>query len=193
MQRTTHKWQLILASNSPRRKELLSGIDVEFSTRVLPRLDETYPDSLPHEEIAEFLAKKKAAAYFSDLAENELLITADTVVLLQGEVLGKPSDLEEAKRMLRSLSGHTHRVITGVCLTSIHKQVSFSDTAHVTFGELQDHEIDYYVSTYQPLDKAGAYGVQEWIGYMGVQHIQGSYYNVMGLPIYEVYRELKRF
>ena len=186
-------YQLILASNSPRRKELLAGIDAKFETRVLPDLDESYPASLPHEEIAEYLARKKASAYRPGLREEELLITADTVVLLNGEVLGKPAGTEDAKQMLRRLSGQTHRVITGVCLTSTAKQVSFSDTAYVTFGELQEEEIDYYAETYQPMDKAGAYGVQEWIGYMGVERIKGSYYNVMGLPIFKVYRELKRF
>lgn len=172
---------------------MLSGIDVEFETRVLPDLDESYPKSLPHEEIAEYLARKKASAYRPELKKEELLITADTVVLLNGEVLGKPAGTEDAKQMLRRLSGQTHRVITGVCLTSTAKQVSFSDTAHVTFGELQEEEVDYYAETYQPMDKAGAYGVQEWIGYMGVERIEGSYYNVMGLPIFKVYRELKRF
>lgn len=189
----THNWHLILASNSPRRKELLAGIDTEFEIRVLPEIDETYPETLPHEEIAEYLARKKAAAYLPNLKEKELLITADTVVLLNGEILGKPADEEDARRMLRALSGQVHRVITGVCLTSGDKQVSFSDTARVTFGELQEEEIDYYVTAYRPMDKAGAYGVQEWIGYMGVERIEGSYYNVMGLPIYKVHRELKRF
>lgn len=193
MQLSTHNWHLILASNSPRRKELLAGIDVEFEIRVLPEIDETYPETLPHEEIAEYLARKKAAAYLPNLKEKELLITADTVVLLNGEILGKPEDEGDAKRMLRALSGQMHRVITGVCLTSGDKQVSFSDTARVIFGELQEEEIDYYVTTYQPMDKAGAYGVQEWIGYVGVERIEGSYYNVMGLPIYKVYRELKQF
>ena len=189
---TTH-YRLILASNSPRRKELLAGVDVEFEVRALPHVDESYPESLPHEEIAEYLARKKAASYRPELKERELLITADTVVLLNGLILGKPVDEEDAKRMLRLLSGQTHRVITGVCLTSATKQASFSDTAYVTFGVLQEEEIHYYVNTYQPMDKAGAYGVQEWMGYVGVERIEGSYYNVMGLPIYKVYQELKRF
>ncbi|MDR2815535.1 MAG: Maf-like protein [Proteiniphilum sp.] len=189
----TNNYNLVLASNSPRRKELLSGIDVEYEVQTLPDVDESYPDSLPHEEIPEFLAKKKALAYVSLMRENTLLITADTIVLLNGMILGKPAGKEDAKRMLKLLSGKTHRVITGVCLTSKHKQVCFSDTAHVTFGLLTGEEIDYYVEKYNPSDKAGAYGVQEWIGYVGVEKIEGSYFNVMGLPIFKVYRELKRF
>lgn len=193
MRKLNYNYHLILASNSPRRKELLAGIDMEFEVRTLPDLDESFPDTLPHEEIAEYLARKKASAYSPALKEGELVITADTVVLLNGLILGKPIDKEDAKRMLRLLSGETHRVITGVCLTSIDKQVGFSDTAHVTFGTLSEDEIDYYVNAYSPMDKAGAYGVQEWIGYMGVERIEGSYYNVMGLPIFKVYRELQRF
>lgn len=189
----TNKYHLILASNSPRRKELLSGIDVEYEVLALPDIDESYPDDLPHEEIPEFLAKKKALAYISLIQDNTLLITADTVVLLHGRILGKPSDKEDAKQMLKELSGETHRVVTGVCLTSKQKQVCFSDTAHVTFGLLTDEEIGYYVEKYSPSDKAGAYGVQEWIGYVGVKRIEGSYFNVMGLPIYKVYRALKHF
>lgn len=189
----TNKNHLVLASNSPRRKELLSGIDVEYEVMALPDIDESYPDDIPHEEIPEYLAKKKASAYISMMQDDTLLITADTVVLLHGRILGKPLDKRDAKQMLRELSGETHRVITGVSLTSKQKQVSFSDTAHVTFGQLTDEEIDYYVEKYNPSDKAGAYGVQEWIGYVGVERIEGSYFNVMGLPIFKVYRELKQF
>ena len=189
----TNKNHLVLASNSPRRKELLSGIDVEYEVMALPDIDESYPDDIPHEEIPEYLAKKKASAYISMMQDDALLITADTVVLLHGRILGNPLDKRDAKQMLRELSGETHRVITGVSLTSKQKQVSFSDTAHVTFGQLTDEEIDYYVEKYNPSDKAGAYGVQEWIGYVGVERIEGSYFNVMGLPIFKVYRELKRF
>lgn len=189
----TNKNHLVLASNSPRRKELLSGINVEYEVMALPDIDESYPDDIPHEEIPEYLAKKKASAYISMMQDDALLITADTVVLLHGRILGKPLDKRDAKQMLRELSGETHRVITGVSLTSKQKQVSFSDTAHVTFGQLTDEEIDYYVEKYNPSDKAGAYGVQEWIGYVGVERIEGSYFNVMGLPIFKVYRELKRF
>lgn len=186
-------YQIILASNSPRRRELLSGIDVEFQVSVLPNIDESFPRTLPHDEVAEYLAKKKAAAYYPSLKSDELLITADTLVLLHNDILGKPADREDSLRMLRMLSGARHRVVTGVCLTSLTKTVSFSDTAWVTFGELLDDELDYYLTHYNSLDKAGAYGVQDWIGYVGVEKIEGSYFNVMGFPVYKVYRELKRF
>ena len=184
------KYNIVLASNSPRRKELLSGIDIPYEISVLPDIDESYPDTLPHEEVAEFLARKKASAYFPELKDNTLLITADTVVLLHNQILNKPVDKADAKQMLRRLSGNTHRVITGVCLTTKEKQKSFSDLSLVTFGDLTDAEIEYYVEKYAPLDKAGAYGVQEWIGYVAVKRIEGSYFNIMGLPIYRVYREL---
>jgi septum formation protein len=187
------KYKLILGSNSPRRKELLSGIDVEYEIFTLPDIEETYPETLPKEEVPEFLAQKKASAYIGMFSDDTLLLTADTIVLLESTILGKPADKAEAARMLRFLAGKTHRVITGVCLTSKTKQVSFSDTAYVTFGALSDEEIEYYVDKYEPLDKAGAYGVQEWIGYVGVERIEGSYFNVMGLPIFRVYREIKKF
>lgn len=186
-------YRIILASASPRRKELLSGIDLEYELRTLPDIDETYPAELPHEEVAEFLARKKASSYLFALKPDELLITADTVVLLNGLILGKPAGKEEARGMLRMLSGARHRVITGVCFTSLSKEISFSDTTWVTFGDLTDEEVDYYLHAYSPMDKAGAYGVQEWIGYVGVEKIEGSYFTVMGFPIYQVYRELKRF
>ncbi len=186
-------YKVLLGSNSPRREELLSGIDIDFEVKVLPDIDESYPDNLPSEEIAEYVAALKAKAYLTSLQEDELLLTADTIVLLDGKVLGKPIDKEDAKEMLRALSGKTHRVITGVCLTSIKKQISFSATSEVEFGELSNQEIEYYVENYSPMDKAGAYGVQEWIGYIAVKHINGSYYNIMGLPIQRVYRELIKF
>ncbi len=189
----TNNYHLILASNSPRRRELLSGIDVEYEILTLPDIDESYPGAILREEVPEYLSKKKASAYISMMQDDTLLITADTIVLLHDRVLGKPMDKEDAKNMLKDLSGETHRVVTGVCLTSKQKQVCFSDTAYVTFGVLTEEEINYYVEKYNPSDKAGAYGVQEWIGYMGVEKIEGSYFNVMGLPIYKVYRELKRF
>ena len=186
-------YKVLLASNSPRREELLRGIDIDFEVKVLPDIDESYPDNIPSEEIAEFVAIKKAKPYASSLHEDELLLTADTIVLLDDTVLGKPADKQEAKQMLRQLSGKTHRVITGVCLTSTKKQTSFSATSDVEFGKLTDQEIEYYVEHYSPMDKAGAYGVQEWIGYVAVKHINGSYYNIMGLPIQRVYRELIKF
>ena len=186
-------YKVLLASNSPRREELLRGIDIDFEVKVLPDIDESYPDNIPSEEIAEFVAIKKAKPYAASLHEDELLLTADTIVLLEDTVLGKPANKKEAKQMLRQLSGKTHRVITGVCLTSTKKQTSFSATSDVEFGKLTDQEIEYYVERYSPMDKAGAYGVQEWIGYVAVKHISGSYYNIMGLPIQRVYRELIKF
>lgn len=185
--------RIVLASNSPRRNELLLGIDIDFTVSTLPDIDESVPSDVPHDEIPVYLAKKKAQAYSSLITDDMLLITADTVVLINGEILGKPTKIEEAKEMLQKLSAKTHRVITGVCLTSQKKQVSFADVAYVTFGELAEDEIDYYLTAYSPMDKAGSYGVQEWIGYIGVEKIEGSYFNVMGLPIYKVYRELKKF
>lgn len=185
--------RIVLASNSPRRKELLSGIDMEYEIHTLPDVDESYPETLPHEEVAEFLARKKASAYAAEWCDDVLLITADTVVLWEDKILGKPVDKADAKQMLRTLSDSTHRVITGVCFTTKRKQKSFSALSKVTFGPLSDEEIDYYVEKYLPLDKAGAYGVQEWIGYVAVKHIEGSYFNIMGLPIFRVYQELKLF
>lgn len=184
-------YHIILASNSPRRKELLSGLDIEYEIRTLPDIDEGYTNNILPEKVAEYLAQKKAAAYLQVLKDNELLITADTIVLLNNKIYGKPVDNDDAKQMLRDLSGKTHLVITGVCLTTTRKQVVFSDTAKVTFSDLSDEEIKYYVEKYRPMDKAGAYGVQEWIGYVTVKRIEGSYFNVMGLPIHRVYKELK--
>ena len=186
-------YKIILASNSPRRKELLSGLDIVYETRVLPDVDESYSNTLPLEDVADYLAKKKASAYLQQLNDEELLITSDTVVLLDNIILGKPANEEEAALMLRTLSGKTHKVITAVCLTSIEKQVCFSDTSLVTFGQLTDSEISYYISRYKPFDKAGAYGVQEWIGYVAVERIEGSYYNVMGMPVFKLYKKLKEF
>lgn len=186
-------YKIILASNSPRRRELLSGIDIEYEVRVMPGIDESYSANIFNDNIAEFVAIKKGRAYLSELKNDELLITSDTIVVLNDLVLGKPVDENDAVRMLGLLSGNTHKVITGVCLISIQKQISFSETALVSFANLSDDEIRYYVSKYKPLDKAGAYGVQEWIGYVGVDRIEGSYFNVMGLPISRLYRELKTF
>ena len=182
---------LILSSNSPRRKELLAGLDIPFEVRVIEDIDESYPDSLPTGEIAEYIAQKKAAAY--EVGNDEVLITADTIVVLDDQILGKPADAEEAKQMLRSLSGKTHHVITGVCLKSRDQQHHFSVISEVTFKTLADEEISYYVENYKPFDKAGAYGIQEWIGYIGVTGLSGSYFNVMGLPVQRIYEELKKF
>jgi septum formation protein len=185
--------KIILASNSPRRKELLAGLDVQFEVRVLKGIDESYPATLPTAEIAEYIAQKKAAAYRETIAADELVITADTIVALGDEVLGKPKDAADAHRMLRELSGQTHQVITGVVLTTKERQEHFSVVSNVTFKELTDDEIDYYVETYKPMDKAGAYGIQEWIGYVGVTRLEGSYFNVMGLPVQRIYEALRRF
>lgn len=184
-------YKIILASNSPRRKELLAGLDVEFEVKVLPGIDESYPDNLPVEEIPQYIAQEKAEAYRNLIDEETLVITADTVVVLGDEILGKPKDDEDACRMLRELSGKTHQVITGVCLTTLRKQKRFAVTTNVTFKAFTDDEINYYVSHYHPLDKAGAYGIQEWIGYIGVTRLEGSYFNVMGLPVQRINDELK--
>ena len=186
-------YKVLLASNSPRRKELLQGIDIDFEIKVLPDIDESYPASLPVEEVAEFIAEKKASSYINNLKEDELLITADTVVILDGAIFGKPNNKEEANAMLTALSGKAHRVISGVCLATLEKQISFSVTSEVLFSELSSEEIEYYIDRYSPFDKAGSYGIQEWIGYIGVEHLSGSYFNIMGLPIQRLYRELKNF
>ena len=186
--------KIVLASNSPRRKELLSGLGLEYEVRTLSGIDESYPEGLSMEEIPQYISRKKAAAY--TLGADELLITADTIVWLDGEVLGKPTDEADARQMLRKLSGKTHQVVTGVTLTYINEESqihhTFSSVSRVTFAPLTDDEIDRYVARYRPLDKAGAYGIQEWIGYIGVASIEGSYFNVMGLPVQRLYTELKK-
>ncbi len=186
-------YKIILASNSPRRKELLAGLDIDFQTRIIEGIDESYPHDLPTLKIAEFISKKKADAYIQTMSDDELVITADTVVILGDEVMGKPHDEADAKRMLGELSGQTHQVTTGVTLSTRQRQVSFSVVTNVTFKELSSDEIDYYVHTYKPMDKAGAYGIQEWIGYIGVTALEGSYFNVMGLPVQRIYEALKTF
>jgi len=182
--------QIILASNSPRRRELLAGLDIDFDIHVLQGIDESYPPDLPVDEVAAYISKSKAAAYQTVISSDQLVITADTIVVLGDRVLGKPVDREDAVGMLRALSGQTHKVITGVCLTTLGAQRSFSVTSEVTFKCLTDEEIFYYVDHYQPYDKAGAYGIQEWIGYVGVTGLKGSYFNVMGLPVQRIYQEL---
>ena len=186
-------YRIILASNSPRRKELLAGIDIPFEVRVLQDIDESYPADLPTKEIAGYISRKKADAYRQTMAADELVITADTIVVLGQEVMGKPKDAAEAHRMLRDLSGKTHQVITGVTLTTLTRQKSFSVETDVTFKQLTDEEIDYYVTHYRPFDKAGAYGIQEWIGHIGVTALHGSYFNVMGLPVQRIYEALATF
>ena len=184
------KYKLILASNSPRRKELLAGLGVPFEVRVLQDIDEHYPENLPVNEVARYIAKEKADAYRRIVAADELIITADTVVIVGDEILGKPVDEADAVRMLKLLSGRTHQVMTGVCLLTAEKERCFDVTTDVTFKALTDEEIHYYVDRYRPFDKAGAYGIQEWIGYIGVTGLNGSYYNVMGLPVQRIYQEL---
>lgn len=185
------EYHIILASNSPRRRELLAGLGLDFEVRTLPGIDESYPDSLEGSHIPLYIARKKAEAYRTYLHKDELMITADTIVWLDRRVLGKPRAEAEAVQMLRDMSGRTHEVYTGVCLTTSARQRSFTVGTRVRFAQLSDEEIQYYVSHFHPLDKAGAYGVQEWIGYVGVEYIEGSYYNVMGLPMQRLYQELK--
>lgn len=186
-------YHIILASNSPRRKELLAGIDVNFDVRVIRDIDESYPASLPTKDIAEYISRKKATVYRQQMASDELIITADTIVVLDSEVMGKPHDEADASRMLHKLNGRTHQVITGVTLTTIDRQRSFSVETDVTFKSLTDEEINYYIQHYKPFDKAGAYGIQEWIGHIGVTALKGSYFNVMGLPVQRIYEALRQF
>ena len=184
------KKRILLASNSPRRRELLSGLGVDYQVRLLLDIDESFPPHLSAEEIPQHISRNKADAYAVE--EDELLITADTIVYCKGEVLGKPVDEADACRMLRQLSGCTHQVVTGVTLKTREQVRTFSCTTQVTFAELSDEEIAYYVQHYAPYDKAGAYGVQEWIGFVGVTRLEGSYFNVMGLPVQRLYTELKK-
>lgn len=186
------KYHIILASNSPRRRELLAGLGLDFEVRVLPDIDETYPDHLPTAQIAEYIACEKADAYRPLMVSDDLIITADTIVVAADEIMGKPHDADDARRMLHKLSDQTHQVITGVCLTTREIHRSFSVSTDVTFKCLTDAEIDYYIEHYRPFDKAGAYGIQEWIGYIGVTGLNGSYFNVMGLPVQRIYTELQK-
>ena len=185
------KYDIVLGSNSPRRRELLTDMGVRFRVEAIKGIDESYPATLPVEEIPVYLARIKAAGH--SLLPNELLITADTVVVLDEAVLGKPSGEADAHRMLRALSGRAHRVISGVCVTTVDRTDSFADTSVVHFAQLTDEEIDYYIKHYRPLDKAGAYGIQEWIGNIGISGINGDFYNVMGLPTRKLYQLLKTF
>lgn len=185
--------KIILASNSPRRRELLAGLDISFEVKVIPGIDESYPEDLPAVEVPQYISKAKADAYLGMIDDDTMVITADTVVVLDDEILGKPVDDDDARRILHKLSGKTHQVITGVCLTSLDKQRVFAVTTDVTFKQFTEQEIDYYVSHYHPLDKAGAYGIQEWIGHIGVTALNGSYFNVMGLPVQRIYMEMQDF
>lgn len=185
------KYDVVLGSNSPRRRELLHDMGVTFRVEAIKGIDETYPPTLPVEEIPVYLARIKAEGH--PLKADELLITADTVVVLDETVLGKPTGEADAQRMLRALSGRAHRVISGVCVTTRERSEAFADTSIVHFADLSDDEIDYYIAHYRPLDKAGAYGIQEWIGNIGIQGINGDFYNVMGLPTRKLYQLLKTF
>ncbi len=184
--------KLVLASNSPRRQELLTKLGFSFTVRV-KEVDEFFPAHLQRNEIAEYLAGKKAEAYREDLALDEILLTADTIVCLESKVLNKPADLGEARTMLQSLSGKAHEVITGVCLLSSQNKVVFHDLTRVHFKNLTEEEITWYLENYPPLDKAGAYGAQDWIGMVAIHRLEGSYYNVMGLPVHKVYEALNTF
>lgn len=186
------RYRILLASASPRRRELLAGLGLPFTVIRPEGVDETWPEGLSGAEIPQYIARSKAEACRAGLQDDQLLITADTIVWLEGRVLGKPADEAEAREMLRALSGCTHQVFTGVCLTTTAQQRCFSAVSNVRFAPLGDAEIDYYVSHYHPLDKAGAYGIQEWIGMVGVEDIEGSYFNVMGLPVQRLYSELKQ-
>lgn len=186
-------YQLILASQSPRRKELLEGLGIPFCVRVIECIDESFPEDLPIEDIPVYISKQKASVYAKCIAEDEVVLTADTVVVCQGQVLGKPKDEDDARRMLNLLSGRTHEVITGVTVKTREEEKSFSVVTEVQFKSLTPQEIDFYIRRFKPFDKAGAYGIQEWIGYIGVISIHGSYFNVMGLPVQRIYEELKTF
>lgn len=184
---------ILLASKSPRRQELMQLLDLKFEIPASIEVEETYPSSLPAEKVPEYLSQKKASAYLNTLKENEILVTADTVVILGSEILGKPHSEDDAIDMLKKLSGNTHKVVTGVTITSSAMQKTFSAITEVDFDILSDEDIRHYVSHYRPLDKAGAYGIQEWIGAVGIKAIRGSFYNVMGLPVHRLYKELRAF
>lgn len=184
--------QLVLGSKSPRRKELLEGLGFDFIIRTKDT-DESYPSNLTTEEVPIYISNLKAEALLEELKENEILICSDTVVVIENEILGKPKDGNDAFQMLQKLSDKTHQVITGVVIQSKEKKVAFNVTTDVTFKQLSNEEINYYIENYQPFDKAGAYGIQEWIGYMGVKELKGSYFNVVGLPTHEVYEAILNF
>lgn len=182
--------KILLASHSPRRRELLGKLDVDVEILPLIEVNEAFPAKMAPEEVAPYISRKKAHPYMAQLKDREILLTADTVVINRGEVLGKPTDAEDAALMLRLLSGHTHKVVTGVTLATKTRTVTFSEITEVDFVPLTHEEIDYYVAKYRPMDKAGAYGIQEWIGYIGISGIRGDYYNVMGLPLHALYTRL---
>jgi septum formation protein len=183
---------IILASGSPRRQQFLKELDIDFEIR-LKEIEEIYPDHLQAEEITDFLAKLKASAFENDLQDNEVLITSDTIVWLENKALGKPIDASQAVKMLTEMSGKTHKVITSVCIKTTQKELVFHDETLVTFAKLTLKEIEYYLNIYKPFDKAGSYGIQEWIGLVAIEKIEGSYANVVGLPTHKLYKELMNF
>lgn len=184
--------KIVLASKSPRRQELLKGLGLTFEVRIKD-VEETFPSTIDSLKVPEFLAAKKADAFITELNQNEILITSDTLVIVGNEILEKPLSFESAQEMLRKLSGKTHIVITGVCISTLNKRVVFSDRTDVTFSDLMNEEIDFYISNYKPFDKAGSYGAQDWIGLVAIKKLEGSYFNVMGLPVHRLYQELKNF
>ncbi len=187
------KYSIILASGSPRRKELLSSIGIEYKVRVIKGINESYPANMKAADIPQFISRKKAATYKPNMLHNELIITADTVVAVGNKILGKPKSKAEAWKMLHLLSGRRHQVITGVTVMTSEREETFAAVSNVYVAKLSDEEIDYYIETYKPYDKAGAYGIQEWIGMIGVTEIKGSFFNVMGLPVQRLYSLLKTF
>jgi len=187
------KYQIILGSQSPRRQYLLKELGIKFDVKLKQMVDEVYPEDLTKEEIPLYLARIKAEAFDDELNENIIVITADTIVWKEGQVLQKPKDEKEAFDILKSLSGSVHQVYTGVCIRSVNQKSTFSSRTNVYFKDLTDKEIWYYIDKYEPFDKAGSYGIQEWLGYIGVEKIEGSFFNVMGLPVQKLYVELKKF
>ena len=187
------KYEVLLASNSPRRKQLLADLGIDFGVCALNGINESYPADTPTEDVALVVSRIKADAYRALITSNQLIITADTVVICDNQVLGKPHNEADARNMLRSLTEKTHKVVTGVTITTASHSISFKSVTEVDFAELSDDEINFYVEKFHPLDKAGAYGIQEWIGCAGIRGIRGSFYNVMGLPLHRLYTELKRF
>lgn len=185
-------YNIILASGSPRRQQFLKELDIDFEIR-LKEIEEIFPDHLQAEEITDFLAKLKASAFENELKDNEVLITSDTIVWLENKALGKPTDASHAVKMLSEMSGKIHKVITSVCIKTTEKELVFHDETLVTFASLTLEEIEYYLNNYQPFDKAGSYGIQEWIGLVAIEKIEGSYANVVGLPTHKLYKELMNF
>ena len=186
------KYRIVLGSQSARRQQLLKGLDIDFEIKTLDKTEDTFPSDMHAGEVTPYLARRKAEA-LQPLADDELLITADTVVVVDGKIYGKPSDKEEARSMLQTLSGRMHEVITGVAITTAERSVVFAVSTKVWFTHISTEDIDYYIERYRPFDKAGSYGIQEWIGFVGIEHIEGSFYNVMGLPVHRIYRVLKDF